>query len=108
MYSIGKNIGILNCWFNIFLNRELAGVGLNATEFMYIGQLYQNDGIMQDELAEIHQCRRRSAGRAETAGDRGYRFIDGQLDQKDQLESGGRISILYYGKFNSKKKNEQT
>lgn len=49
-----------------------------------------------------------SAGRAETAGDRGYRFIDGQLDQKDQLESGGRISILYYGKFNSKKKNEQT
>lgn len=37
MYSIGKNIGILNCWFNIFLNRELAGAGLNATEFMYIG-----------------------------------------------------------------------
>lgn len=81
MYSIGKNIGILNRQFNNFLNRE---------------------------LAEIHQCRRRSAGRAETAGDRGYRFIDGQLDQKDQLESGGRISILYYGKFNSKKKNEQT
>lgn len=29
MYSIGKNIGILN--------RELAGAGLNVTEFMYIG-----------------------------------------------------------------------
>lgn len=51
MYSIGKNIGILNRQFNIFLNRELAGTGLNATEFMYIGYLYQNDGIMQDELA---------------------------------------------------------
>lgn len=37
MYSIGKNIGILNRRFNIFLNRELAGAGLNATEFMYIG-----------------------------------------------------------------------
>lgn len=37
MYSIGKNIGILNCQFNIFLNREFEGVGLNATEFMYIG-----------------------------------------------------------------------
>lgn len=52
MYSIGKNIGILNRQFNIFLNRELAGTGLNATEFMYIGYLYQNDGIMQDELAK--------------------------------------------------------
>lgn len=51
MYSIGKNIGILNRQFNIFLNRELAGTGLNATEFMYIGYLYQNNGIMQDELA---------------------------------------------------------
>lgn len=37
MYSIGKNIGILNRQFNIFLNRGLAGVGLDATEFMYIG-----------------------------------------------------------------------
>ena len=52
MYSIGKNIGILNRQFNIFLNRELAGTELNATEFMYIGYLYQNDGIMQDELAK--------------------------------------------------------
>lgn len=52
MYSIGKNIGILNRQFNIFLNRELAGTGLNATEFMYIGYLYQNNGIMQDELAK--------------------------------------------------------
>ena len=51
MYSIGKNIGILNRQFNIFLNRELAGTELNATEFMYIGYLYQHDGIMQDELA---------------------------------------------------------
>jgi len=52
MYSIGKSIGILNRQFNIFLNRELAGTELNATEFMYIGHLYQNDCIMQDELAK--------------------------------------------------------
>ncbi len=52
MYSIGKSIGILNRQFNIFLNREFAGTELNATEFMYIGYLYQNDGIMQDELAK--------------------------------------------------------
>lgn len=52
MYSIGKNIGILNRQFNIFLNRELAGTELNATEFMYIGYLYQNDGISQDDLAK--------------------------------------------------------
>ena len=37
MYSIGKNIGILNRQFNFFLSRELVGAGLNATEFMYIG-----------------------------------------------------------------------
>lgn len=37
MYSIGKNIGILNRQFNFFLSRELAGAGLNAAEFIYIG-----------------------------------------------------------------------
>ena len=52
MYSIGKNIGILNRQFNIILNHELAGTELNATEFMYIGYLYQHDGIMQDDLAK--------------------------------------------------------
>lgn len=51
LHSIGENIGILNRQFNIFLNRELAGTELNATEFMYIGYLYQNDGIAQDDLA---------------------------------------------------------
>ena len=52
MYSIGKNIGILNRQFNIFLNHELAGSEHNATEFMYIGYLYQNDGITQNDLAK--------------------------------------------------------
>lgn len=52
MYSIGKNIGILNRQFNIFINNELKGKNINATEFMYIGYLYENDGITQDELAK--------------------------------------------------------
>ena len=52
MYSIGKNMGILNRQFNMFINSELKGKNINATEFMYIGYLYENDGITQDDLAK--------------------------------------------------------
>lgn len=37
--------------FNIFLNHELENSELNAQELMYLGFLYEKDGITQDVLA---------------------------------------------------------
>lgn len=51
MNMIGKNISILYRQFTVFLSHELAGSELTANELMYLGSLYQKDGVTQDELA---------------------------------------------------------
>jgi len=51
MNSVGKNISILYRQFNAFLNHELENSELNAQELMYLGFLYEKDGISQDTLA---------------------------------------------------------
>jgi DNA-binding MarR family transcriptional regulator len=52
MSTIGKNIGILSRQLTLFLNRELADSDVTATELMYLGTLYVQDGITQDDLAK--------------------------------------------------------
>jgi DNA-binding MarR family transcriptional regulator len=51
MNTIGKNLSIIYRQFTVFLNRELADSELTATELMYIGSLYDQDGVTQDDLA---------------------------------------------------------
>ena len=52
MNTIGKNINILYRQFNLFLNHELSGVELNSTDLMYLGTLFMEDGVTQDDLAK--------------------------------------------------------
>lgn len=52
MNTIGKNINILCRQFNTFLNRELNKTNITATELMYLGSLYKQDGLTQDDLAK--------------------------------------------------------
>lgn len=52
MNTIGKNINILYRQFNLFLNHELSGVELNSTDLMYLGTLFTEDGVTQDDLAK--------------------------------------------------------
>lgn len=52
MNTIGKNINILYRQFNLFLNHELSGVELNSTDLMYLGSLFIEDGVTQDDLAK--------------------------------------------------------
>lgn len=52
MNTIGKNINILYRQFNLFLNHELSGIELNATDLMYLGTLFIEDGVTQDDLAK--------------------------------------------------------
>lgn len=52
MNTIGKNINILCRQFNLFLNHELSGVELNSTDLMYLGTLFIEDGVTQDDLAK--------------------------------------------------------
>lgn len=52
MHEIGKNISILYRQFHLFLNHELEGTNITATELMYLASLYQKDGITQDDLVK--------------------------------------------------------
>lgn len=48
--SIGKNIGILCRQLNIFLNHELEQYDISASEIMYLGSLFMEDGVPQDKF----------------------------------------------------------
>lgn len=52
MNTIGKNINILYRQFNLFLNHELSEIELNSTDLMYLGTLFIEDGVTQDDLAK--------------------------------------------------------
>ena len=51
MNNIGKQINILVRQFNLYLNHELTGLNVSATEILYLASLYKEDGLTQDELA---------------------------------------------------------
>lgn len=51
MNIIGKQINILVRQFNLYLNHELTGLNVSATEILYLASLYKEDGLTQDELA---------------------------------------------------------
>lgn len=52
MDEIGKNISILYRQLNLFLNHELEGTDITATELMYLASLYEKDGVTQDDLVQ--------------------------------------------------------
>lgn len=51
--SIGRNIGILCRQLSLYINRELKDMPVTATEIMYLGALFQKDGLTQDDL--VHE-----------------------------------------------------
>lgn len=51
MNIIGKQINILVRQFNLYLNHELTGLNVSATEILYLASLYKEDGLTQDDLA---------------------------------------------------------
>lgn len=48
--SIGKWISVLHRQFQTYLNQELASKDLNASQFVYLVNLLQEDGINQETL----------------------------------------------------------
>lgn len=64
MDQIRKNISIIYRQLNLFLNRELVGTGITAMELMYLSSLYQNDGVMQDDLVQENCIDKAATARA--------------------------------------------
>lgn len=54
MEPVGKQINILVRQFNLYLNHDLAHLGVSATEILYLASLFHEDGLTQDALAAEH------------------------------------------------------
>ena len=51
--NIGKFIGILNRQFQMYINTALNDIDLSFSEYIFLVNLYDNEGINQEELSSI-------------------------------------------------------
>lgn len=51
MESIGKWISVLHRQFQIYLNRELKDYDFHSSEYIFLVNLYENDGVSQEQLS---------------------------------------------------------
>lgn len=49
--SIGKWISVLHRQFQVYLNRELRDYDINSSEYIFLVNLYENDGVSQEKLS---------------------------------------------------------
>ena len=78
-----KNISILHRQFMVFLKRELQDSGLSPAEFLYLGTLYEQDGITQDELAREHCIDKAATARTLQHMERSG-FVERRQDAEDR------------------------
>ena len=63
MDKAGTHMAVLTRQLNLFLNRELAGRGITASELPYLAQLYERDGLSQEDMARTLSVDRAAASR---------------------------------------------
>ncbi|MBB6669559.1 MarR family winged helix-turn-helix transcriptional regulator [Cohnella nanjingensis] len=72
MESIAKWISVLHRQFQIYLNRELKDYDINSSEYIFLINLYEKDGVSQEQLSANLYVNKaataRAIGRLETLG----------------------------------------
>ena len=53
MLNAGTYISVLMRQLNLFFGHELSDVEITASELMYLSQLYNRDGLTQEEMAAV-------------------------------------------------------
>lgn len=53
MLEAGTYISVLMRQLNLFFGHELSDVEITASELMYLSQLYNRDGLTQEEMAAV-------------------------------------------------------
>ena len=87
MDKAGTHMAVLTRQLNLFLNRELAGRGITASELPYLAQLYERDGLSQEDMARTLAALERKGlvVRGEDPGDRRARCVT-LTDEGHELE----------------------
>ena len=78
MDKAGTHMAVLTRQLNLFLNRELAGRGITASELPYLAQLYERDGLSQEDMARMLSVDRAAASRTLAALERKGLVVRGE------------------------------
>lgn len=62
--SVGKWISVLHRQFIVYVNHAVKDLNMNSSEFMYLVNLYENEGISQEELSQILMIDKAATARA--------------------------------------------
>lgn len=62
--SIGKWVSVIYRKFQMDINKELKKYELASSQYIFLVQLYQNDGVSQDYLSKLLHIDKSSAARA--------------------------------------------
>jgi DNA-binding MarR family transcriptional regulator len=62
--NIGKFIGILNRQFQMYINTALNDIDLSFSEYIFLVNLYDNEGINQEELSSVLFINKSATARA--------------------------------------------
>ena len=80
---IGKYISLLHRKGSIFINRELSNYGIGSGQFMFLLELYIEDGRNQEELSKVLKIDKGTTARAiKKLEEEGY--IERFKDEKDK------------------------
>lgn len=62
--NVGKWISVLHRQFIVYVNHAVKDLNMNSSEFMYLMNLYENEGISQEELSQILMIDKAATARA--------------------------------------------
>ena len=51
--TAGRQISILHREFQCFINCELKGTGINSSQYIFLLNIYKNEGVSQEELSTM-------------------------------------------------------
>lgn len=64
--SIGRWISLLHRYGNVYINEHLKDYHLGAGQYQFLATLYQNEGLSQDEIANLLKMDKGTTARAIT------------------------------------------
>lgn len=104
--TIGKWISIVNRQSQVYINRELKEYGFNSSEYIYLLNLYEEDGISQEKLSSKVIINKAATARAIDKLER-LGYVRRKKDERDKRankiyisERGLEIKDIIIKKFN--------
>ncbi|GAA0358928.1 MarR family winged helix-turn-helix transcriptional regulator [Bacillus horti] len=81
--SIAKWISVLHRQFQVYLNRELKEYDIQSSEYIFLVNLYERDGVSQEKLSESLYIDKAATARAIQRLEK-LEYVSRRRDEKDK------------------------